>query len=291
LELGLDAHAGEERPGMSQAPLAKSRRSAIYGILFVTTLIAGASAAYAADGCPSSAAEISTDRPDVTNSSRVVPYGSLQAENGVDWTVLQGSNVVSGSETRLRLGVAQCTEVLADVPTYFYSLNGRASSGFSDFVVSIKRELPVPFGFRLSATSGLGFPTGASKISSHGYDPYIQFPWSRRISDAWSFQGMFTVTWFTSQHTSNPTFEPTLSLERDLGPARDLFVEYVGDYPNHVRPSQILDGGGSWRVTRLQQLDFHAGFGLNSSSPDHFFGIGYSFRLDGLFGGSVGSSP
>jgi hypothetical protein len=71
---------------------------------------------------------------------------------------------------------------------------------------------------------------------------------------------------------------------------RDLFVEYVGDYPKHARPSQILDGGGSWRVTRLQQLDFHVGFGLNSNSPVHFFGIGYSFRLDGLFGGSVGNS-
>ena len=53
----------------------------------------------------------------------------------------------------------------------------------------------------------------------------------------------------------------------------------------------ILDGGGSWRVTRLQQLDFHVGFGLNSSSPDHFFGVGYSFRLDGLLGGSVCNSP
>ena len=48
---------------------------------------------------------------------------------------------------------------------------------------------------------------------------------------------MFTVTWFTSQHAINPTFEPTLSLERDFGPTLDLFVEYVGDYPNHVRPS------------------------------------------------------
>jgi hypothetical protein len=276
---------------MSQVLLAKGCCSAISGILFAAVLIIGASGAFAADSCPTSASEISTDRPDVTNSSRVVPYGSLQAENGVDWTVRQGFNVVSGTTTRLRLGVAQCTEVLADVPTYFYSLNGRASSGFSDFVVSIKRELPVPFGFHLSATGGLGFPTGASKISSHGYDPYIQFPWSRRLTDDWSLQGMFTVTWFTSQHTSNPTFEPTLSLERDLGPTRDLFVEYVGDYPNHARPAQILDGGGSWRVTRLQQLDFHVGFGLNSSSPDHFFGIGYSFRLDGLFGGSVGSSP
>jgi hypothetical protein len=90
---------------------------------------------------------------------------------------------------------------------------------------------------------------------------------------------MFTVTWLTSQHAIDPTFEPTLSLERDLGPTRDLFVEYVGDYPNHARPSQILDAVGSWRVTRLQQLDFLVGLGLNSSSPDHFFGIGYSFRF------------
>jgi hypothetical protein len=276
---------------MSQASPAKVLRCVIAGVLLVAGLFAGARGIFAADGCPDSASEISTDRPDTTNSSVVVPFGSLQAENGVDWTVRQRSDVISGTETRLRLGVAQCTEVLADVPTYFYTLNGRASSGFSDFVVSVKRELLVPFGFHLSATSGLGFPTGASKISSHGYDPYIQFPWSRRLTDDWSLHGMFTVTWFTNQHTINPTFEPTLSLEHEFGPTRDLFVEYVGEYPNHARPSQILDGGGSWRMTRLQQLDFHVGFGLNSSSPDHFFGIGYSFRLDGLFGGSVGSSP
>jgi hypothetical protein len=267
---------------MSQTPLA-TISSTISGALFFVALFACASVAIADDGCPTSASEISTDRPDATNSSRVVPYGSLQAENGVDWTLRQGSDVVSGTETRLRLGVAQCTEVLADVPTYFYSLNGRASSGFSDLVVSIKREMPVPFGFRFSATGGLGFPTGAGKISSHGYDPYVQFPWSRRLSADWELHGMFTVTSFTSQHASNPTFEPTLSLERKFGPTSDLFAEYVGDYPNHARPAQIVDGGGSWRVTRLQQLDFHVGFGLNRSSPDHFFGVGYSIRFDGMF--------
>jgi hypothetical protein len=186
---------------MSQAQPAKSRLFAISSILFVAALIAGASGIFAADGCPTSASEISTDRPDVTNSSWVVPHGSLQVENGVDWTVREGSNVVSGSETRLPSRRRACTEVLADVPTYFYSLNGWASSGFSDFVVSIKRELPIPFGFHLSGTGGLGFPTGSSKISSHGYDPYVQFPWSRLLRDDWSLHGMFTVTWFTNQHT------------------------------------------------------------------------------------------
>jgi Putative MetA-pathway of phenol degradation len=272
---------------MSERSHGRTHRYSITDVLFAIALIViarifAASAAFADDGCPSSADEIFTDRPDVTNSSRVVPYGSLQVENGVDWTGRQTSDVISGSTTRLRFGVARCTEVLADVPTYFYSLNGHAASGFSDLFISVKRELSVPYGFHLSATTGLGFPTGAIKISSHGYDPYVQFPWSGRIDDDWSVHGMFTVTWFTHQRKSNPTFEPTLSIERELGPTRDLFVEYVGEYPNHARPSQILDGGGSWRVTRLQQIDFHVGVGLNSSSPDHFLGIGYSFRLDGV---------
>jgi hypothetical protein len=90
----------------------------------------------------------------------VVPYGSFQAENGVDWTVRHGSNAFDGTDTRLRFGIAHCTEFLIDVPNYFLSIDGSQPSGFSDVVVSFKRQLPVPFGFDLSATDGLGFPSG-----------------------------------------------------------------------------------------------------------------------------------
>jgi hypothetical protein len=213
----------------------------------------------------------------------------LQAENGVDWMVRHGSNLLDGTNTRLRLGIARCTEFLIDAPSYFLSINGSQPSGFSDVVASFKRQLPVPWGFDLSATAGLGFPSGSSKISGHGYEPYIQFPWSHEIADGWQVVSMFTLTWFPSESARNPTFEPTLSIEKEFG-SSDVFVEYVGDY-DHQRPTQVLDTGGSWRFTKTQQLDFHVGFGLNSSSVDHYFGIGYSFRLDGLLGGSVGSSP
>src|SRR6476660_536892 len=37
------------------------------------------------EGCPTAKDEIATDRPDVTNSSLVVPTGSLQNENGVNF--------------------------------------------------------------------------------------------------------------------------------------------------------------------------------------------------------------
>jgi hypothetical protein len=38
-----------------------------------------------------------------------------------------------------------------------------------------------------------------------------------------------------------------------------------------------------YRITETQQIDCHLGFGLNRSAPTYIFGIGYSFRLDGLF--------
>ena len=238
-----------------------------------------------AEGCPTNTDPIATDRPDVTNSSLVVPTGSLQAENGIDWTVHHGSDALDGTNTRLRLGIARCTEFVLDVPDYVEAFNGPEASGFSNVVVSFKRQLPVPLGFDLSATAGLGFPSGSPKIERRGYQPYIQFPWSHPLVENWEVVGMFTVTWFPNDSVRNLTFEPTLSLQREFGSHGDVFMEYVAEY-DHQRPSQLLDGGGAWRFTKTQQLDFHVGFGLNRSTVDHYFGIGYSFRFDGLFGGA-----
>src|SRR6516225_9023517 len=60
----------------------------------------------------------------VANSSLVVPLHSVQVENGVDWAVRHTSNSLDASDTRLRAGIAHCTEFLIDVPSYFGSLNG-----------------------------------------------------------------------------------------------------------------------------------------------------------------------
>jgi len=40
---------------------------------------------------------------------------------------------------------------------------------------------------------------------------------------------------------------------------------------------------GLYQLSRTQQVDFHVAFGLNHNSPNYIIGIGYSFRLDGLF--------
>jgi Putative MetA-pathway of phenol degradation len=62
-----------------------------------------------------------------------------------------------------------------------------------------------------------------------------------------------------------------------------VFVEYVGDYPDQSSSSQLLNSGIVYHLTRTEQLDMHVAAGLNSNAPDYIAGIGYSFRLDGLF--------
>jgi hypothetical protein len=239
--------------------------------------------ASAAEYCPDAQSEIQTDRPDVTNSSYVVPTGSLQAENGVNITAHRGSRSIDGTNTRIRLGVAHCTELLVDLPDYFHSVHDGGPTGFSDVMPALKVQLgPLPGGVVFSATAGLGFPTGTSRISGHGYNPYVQFPWSREIGGGWSLSGMFTQFWLADQK-SNAISEATFVVEREVGTHADLFVEYVGDYPNHGGPSQVINSGGAYRFTARQQIDFHAGFGLTTRAPSYFFGLGYSVRFDSLF--------
>lgn len=234
--------------------------------------------------CPTSGNAISTDRPDFTSPPTVVPTGSVQFENGVTWSTEQRSNVVDGPQTLVRLGVAPCMEIFFSVPDYIYAIGGTAPTGFSDFVASAKLELPRRLiGFRIAAIAGLSFPTGGSQISSHGYDPLLQLPWKHPIGEHWAVEGMFAITWLTTEPHDNPTFESTFEIEREIGTWANVLVEYAANYPRHARPTDLFDGAVLWRVTSRQQLDLHAGFGINRPTPDHFFGLGYSFRLDGLF--------
>jgi len=119
-----------------------------------------------AGDCSTNQPNIATDRPDVTNSSLVVPLGSLQSENGMDVVSRNGSRIVDGTNSRLRAGVAPCMELLVDLPTYFAAVHGPADSGFSNVAPALKWQIsPVPGQFDLSATAGLGLPTGSRRIA------------------------------------------------------------------------------------------------------------------------------
>jgi hypothetical protein len=237
-----------------------------------------------ADACPTARDEIATDRPDVTNSSLVVPVGSLQSENGVNFSARDGGRTVDGTNTRWRLGVAPCLELLLDLPTYSANIRRPGNSGFSDAAPAIKWQVsPIPGKVDLSVVFGVALPTGAVDIAGHGAQPYLQMPWSWELRDGWGLSGMLTEFFRPSELTTKRVTQTTFVIERKVTEKASLFVEYVGDYPENAGPSQLFNSGGVYRLSPTQQVDFHVAFGLNHNAPSYLVGIGYSFRFDGLF--------
>jgi Putative MetA-pathway of phenol degradation len=271
------------RPGPRGLTAAHSwQRHSAVGALAVAALVVCAGLAQATD-CPGRSEGIATDRPDTTNSSVVVPTGSVQAENGVNVSAREGTRTFDLTETRVRLGLWRCGEVLVDLPTYF--TGSTTSSIVSDPIASVKQQLFTKWqSFSLSAVAGIGLPVGTPMGDQRTFSPYVQFPWSQAIAGAWAVNGQLTMTWSTARNANDPNVQTTLVIEREFGETGDLFLEYIGDYSKRERASQSVDIGGGWHVTSNQQIDFHLGVGLTPNAPDYFVGLGYSVRIDGLLG-------
>jgi hypothetical protein len=224
---------------------------------------------------PASDEPISTDRPAVANSSTVVPRGSFQVENGFLISTSQGQQTVDGPETALRYGLTARTELRFTAPDYY---NG-AYAGFGDIAAGVKEQLGPAAGFDVSLIVFVSLPTGANRISSHGYDPGVQLPWSRKLSDNWTAAGQLAVYWPTEVGGRNVTGESTFLLDRQITKPMDAFIEYAGDFPQRGGPRHLLHFGAAYKVTPKNQIDVHVGVGLSAAAVDHFVGVGYSFRI------------
>jgi hypothetical protein len=253
-------------------------RSILKFFLFV--FLAVAALRLAAQTAPGSDVVISTDRPPVANSSVVVPKGYLQFENGLLITDSQGQSVIDFPETSVRFGLLNKTELRFSAPDFFHTLNDATFSGFGDTAVGVKQQLgPLPDNFNVSVIFFLSLPTGANAISSHGYDPGLQLPWSRQLSKNWTANGQTAFYWPTVSGSHNFTGEATLDFDRQLTSACDAFLEYAGDFPRNGGSRQILHFGGAYKLSPRQQLDFQLAAGLSHAAPHFYVGFGYSFLL------------
>jgi hypothetical protein len=253
-------------------------------LVWAFTMITVAEARAEGENCPTPKDEIATDRPDVTNSSVVVPFGSFQSENGINTYSRDGGREIDGTNTRWRLGIAHCLEIFVDVPTYFANIKAPGSSGWTDVAPAVKWQIsPLPGKIDLSVTAGVFLPTGTAEIAGRGAQPYLQMPWSWELHDGWGLSGMFTEFFRPTELTTKRVTETTFVIEKKLTERLSLFTEYVGDYPNGVGPIILLNSGGLYHLTPTQQVDFHVAFGLNHNSPSFTLSVGYSFRIDGLF--------
>ena len=105
--------------------------------------------------------EIETDRPDLTPYT--VPKASIQLESGIAWTGDELSRAFDLTESLLRIGVTDSTEVRVGIPTYFNNL-GRFTlgSGWNDLLLGAKQRLGGFAGFDFAIAPALSIPTGST---------------------------------------------------------------------------------------------------------------------------------
>jgi hypothetical protein len=185
----------------------------------------------------------------------------------------------------MRLGVSTRTELRLVVPNYLGGIKRGDPTGFGDIALGMKEQIgPLSGGFDLSVIVAVSLPTGAKQVSSHGYDPFIKFPWSKELRSGWSIGGMQSLFWNTDDHRRNGDWESTFYVEKEITKSWDTFVEYAGDFSQGGGPREIAHFGTAYRITPKQQVDFHFGFGISKAAPSRFFAVGYSFRIDKLWG-------
>jgi hypothetical protein len=163
------------------------------------------------------------------------------------------------------------------VPDYHFAFNG---SGFGDLALGLKQQIiHTQGGFDAAAILSVSFPSGANSVSSHGYDPSLQLPWSQKLSANWTAAGMLSLYWPTESGARNLTGEATFLFDRQLTGPWDAFVEYAGDFAERGGPKHLLHFGTAYKLGLRHQLDVHVGVGLSRATVDRFVGFGYSFQF------------
>lgn len=252
------------------------------GRLLLLTFIAVPAFATPPTKCGSDAqSAISTDRPQVTAASTVVPCGSLQFENGFSITANGHQYTFDVPETSLRFGVRGKGEFRFTVPNYFSNddTSSGFTSGFGDIVLGYKQQLGPLRGFDLSVIPSLSLPTGSSEISSGGYDPSLLLPWSHSLSKNWTIAGMFSGMWPTQPTGRITTGQASFYFDRQIMAPLDAWIEYSGSFPERGSPANLINFGASYKPTPHQQIDFHWIAGLSAATPDYQVGLGYSVRF------------
>ncbi len=124
-----------------------------------------------------------------------MPAGSIQLENGVNIADWSDGTRLDGTNSRIRLGLVDCGEVLVDIPDYSFSPRAAGVRGFTSLAPAAKWELQdLPTGLQVSVVAGAGLPTGPAGNGNNITKPYLQVPWSQEIGGDFSLHGMLTQT-------------------------------------------------------------------------------------------------
>jgi hypothetical protein len=236
------------------------------------------------------APELITDRPDQTESSSVVPAKTLQIESGF----VTGFNETDRFKNReyayngtlLRYGLLDNAEFRVGLEYLGEKTTGKpgdsltTTHGFGPLYTGFKLQITREDGLlpEIAFLAGLGLPFTADRDfkPAHSYAD-MRFSVSHTLSRLFSLGYNLGVEW--DGESAVPSYFYSAVLGTGISPRLGFFVEIFGLLPEAGNSSHTLDGGFTFLLTPLLQLDISGGLGLNETASDNFVSCGFSYRL------------
>ena len=211
--------------------------------------------------------EMSTDRPDQTESPFTVPAGRLQIESGLfSYTRSIGEADVNESiewgSFLLRFGLTHNTDLEAGVRPW--TINNPGSDGISDLIVRLKWNLLGNDGGKtaIALLPYVTMPTGSDQIGGAAWGGGLIIPVSFQLSDDWS---LGTMAFLALEPDSQGDQQLAPGLSASLGHAlNDKLGCYIEGFAQTIHEADwkweaSLDIGFTYALNERVQLDL----GLN----------------------------
>ncbi|MCE9533508.1 MAG: transporter [Planctomycetes bacterium] len=255
--------------------------------------------------------EIVTDRPDFTEASSTVGKGRIQLEAGYtffrDRTNGEKFSVNSCPEALLRIGMfadwfeLRLGQNFVNERTTLVDGSREQVNGAQDLYLGVKLGLTEQKAWRpeMALVLQTTVPTGASGVTNGEMLPGINllYGWDV-IKDRISIGGS---TQANRARGEFPLFDPaglnvigtgkhsylllaqSMTVGYTLTPKLGAYTEWFALIPSSaigpdIGPEHYFDGGFTYKVTPLFQLDIRAGVGLNDHAVDYFVGSGFAVK-------------
>jgi len=227
------------------------------------------------------AQDLITDRPDFTESALAIPARMIQIESGAEYVDFKTMEELTYPNALARIGLGHNLEVRLGFSGWAsVTENSKTNTYLNDVLLEAKYQFTgddatVPFAALLVST----LPTGDDEISVGSAEVGLVLASSYDFNDRLGVgvnAGAISV-----DAGEDRDFMTLASVAMGIGINDRLggFIEVLAEMPQNETWQPVVDGGFTFLVTPVAQLDLYVGKGLNDYGPDLIIGGGFSFRF------------
>jgi hypothetical protein len=229
------------------------------------------------------AQELTTDRPDQSESAVTVHRGALQIETGFAYENLIEDNVeetnYSIAGTLFRYGIFENIELRFGT-AYMITKPQNSLSGLGDFLTGTKINI-LREGFQLIDFGILAhalLPLGSSAFNPDKVEPEVIAAFSKSVSDNFSASFNFGGSWNSEIDETFLIYSSAIGFNANDN--LSAFIEAFGNVFSSYTPIHNFDGGITYLLSEDFQLDVSAGKGITGADSFWFFACGFSIRIN-----------